>query len=848
MDSIRSIELNAILLTYSASPIYLSTYKKTMNTNHDFDNQPSPTQLLEITPASRSWWQQPARIWNNLSIRGKITTLLVTGAVIPTIAVTQGIVGLARASALTDLKDSLETKLMVLDKSVKSETRQIEDSSHILAQSVVAAGINLDDAGATTAQQAKLSSFIQTAQELKSNASFYLIINSKGQTIAQSVQMVRDDFAKYSALPTEKMAATQFTPVPSKTGIELGEIGIIQDALTKSRSLSGVELIKSQSLQRLGLDKQAGIGIRSQVTQGLPELKQPYPEGTFDVDGGKVGFVLMSVQPIRVNGKQVGAAIVGTLVNRNYDLVDRLKSETGVATATLFAQDWRVSTNVPYADKTTRAIGTRVSKAVADKVLKQGKVFLGDANIIGINYLTGYAPLYDRHQQLDPTTAKPIGIAYVGEPQTKVDLNLQTIAFTGYGIGGGILLLVVGILVLAPTDRSISQPIRRLTQFADRIASGQSGVRLEENDRQDEVGVLTRNLNQMAQNVDANLQARQQEVEQQRQQREELELGIFNLVTEIEGATNGDLTVRASLDSLELSTVADLFNAVIDSLRDIAIEVKQGTGLVSVSLGSNQQDIRQLSAQAISEAAEIRGTFNSFEQMTDSIQTVATNANQASSIANDAYSVAQEGNAAMTQTVNSILSLRTTVGETAKKMKRLGESSQKISQVVTLIEEIALKTNLLAINASVEASRAGEQGQGFTVVAEQVGALAEQSAAATREIAQIVAAIQAETKDVAEVMELGTTQVVDGTRSVETTKQKLNQMLQKSQEINTLMSSISTATVSQAETAKVVTQLMQQVTLASEERSAFSSQMAASMQATSQVAKKLEEKVAQFQV
>jgi methyl-accepting chemotaxis protein PixJ len=129
-----------------------------------------------------------------------------------------------------------------------------------------------------------------------------------------------------------------------------------------------------------------------------------------------------------------------------------------------------------------------------------------------------------------------------------------------------------------------------------------------------------------------------------------------------------------------------------------------------------------------------------------------------------------------------------------------------------------------------------------------VGALAEQSAIATREIAQIVAAIQAETQEVAAVMELGTAQVVDGTRLVETTKLKLNQMLQKSQEINTLMSAISTATVSQAETAKTVTHLMQQVTEASEERSTFSQLMASSMQSTSQVAKKLEEKVAQFQV
>jgi methyl-accepting chemotaxis protein len=815
-------------------------------TTNNFSEVATPSSLLAGTTTSKAWWRKPVQTWNNLSIRSKIITLLVTGAVIPVVAVTQGIVSLSKESALNSLKDRLKIELLILEKSIKSETRQIEDDARILAQSVTAAGINLNDPATTSAQQGKLTSFIQAAKDLKPNASFYLITNTKGQTIAQSVQMVRDDFAKYPPLPTDATAPAQFMPVSSQAGIELGDLSIVRAALENSRPLSGVELLKSQSLQRLGLAKQAEIGIRSQTTTGLSELKQPYPKGTFDVDRGKVGFVLMSVQPIKVNGQQVGTAIVGTLVNRNYDLVDKLKSETGVSTATLFAQDWRVSTNVPYTDKTTRAIGTRVSKAVADKVLNQGKVFLGDANIVGIDYVTGYGPLYDHRQQLDPKTAKPIGISFVGEPQTQVNQDLQQTALIGYAIGGGILL--IALLLLTPLHRSISQPIRRLTEFADRIAEGQSGERLEEIDRQDEVGVLARNLNQMAQNIEANLAFRELEALQQRQQRETLESEILNLVTEVEGAMEGNLTVRASMDSMELSTVADLFNAVIDSLRDIAVEVKQGTGQVSVSLESNEQNIRQLSTTAVAEAAEIRGTFNSIERMTESIQSVATNANQASAIANNAYTIAQAGTEAMAQTVTSIMGLRTTVGESAQKMKRLGESSQKISQVVTLIEEIALKTNLLAINASVEASRAGEQGQGFTVVAEQVGALAEQSAVATREIAQIVAAIQAETKDVAEVMAKGTTQVVDGTRLVEVTKQKLNQVLQSSQEIDTLMSSISTATISQAETAKAVTKLMQQVTIASEERSVFSSQMASSMQATSQVAKKLEEKVAQFQV
>jgi hypothetical protein len=251
------------------------------------------THVLEITPATKAWWQQPAQIWNNLSIRAKITTLLVAGAAIPVVAVTQGIVGMSRASALDDLRSRLKTELLILEKSVQSETRQIADSSNILAQSVAASGLNPDDPNSTADRQAKLTAFIQTAKALKPNASFYLITNSKGQTIAQSVQTVKED-GKYSTLPTDKIAATQFVPVATQSGIELGDLAIVKAALTKAKHLSGVELLKGESLQRLGLAKQADIGLRTQATAGLSAAKQPAPEGTFDVDRGKIGFVLMA--------------------------------------------------------------------------------------------------------------------------------------------------------------------------------------------------------------------------------------------------------------------------------------------------------------------------------------------------------------------------------------------------------------------------------------------------------------------------------------------------------------------------------------------------------------------------
>jgi twitching motility protein PilJ len=336
--------------------------------------------------------------------------------------------------------------------------------------------------------------------------------------------------------------------------------------------------------------------------------------------------------------------------------------------------------------------------------------------------------------------------------------------------------------------------------------------------------------------------------EQQRQEKEQLETAIHTLLEEISDATEGDLTVRANLDSLELSTVADLFNAIITNLQDIAIEAKQSTTQVGDSLKQNESAIRSLAEKAIEETRETRDTLLSVQQMTQSIQTVAQNASQAEQIVDDTYNTVLNSTQNMDLTVESILDLRKTVNESAKKMQRLGESSRKISQAVSLIEEIALKTNVLAINASAEADRAGEYGQGFAVVAQQVGTLAEQCSAATQEIANIVTAIQIETEEVGRVMESGTAKVLETTGLVEFTKESLSVVLQKSQEINQLMSSISQSTVSQADTSQNVTNLMQKIARLSETTSQSSQEVAQSIVETAQVAAKLQSTVAQFKV
>jgi len=419
---------------------------------------------------------------------------------------------------------------------------------------------------------------------------------------------------------------------------------------------------------------------------------------------------------------------------------------------------------------------------------------------------------------------------------------LPAFALTGILLGG----TAVGVAFLL--GNYLATPLTQVAEAAQKSAEGDLSARAPFKQGSKETQVLAKSYNNLVERVQQLLKEQEETAEQQRKQREELEQEVSQLVDDIEGASEGDLTVRAQLMPGDIGIVGDLFNAVVENLQDTAQQVKQAASEVNRSLGENESSIRELSEGAIAEAEEIQSTLSSISEINNSIQEVAQNAQQAADIADNAYNTAQEGNNTMDQTVANIQQLRSTVAETSKKMKQMGESAQKISQVVSLIDEISLKTSLLAINASVEANRAGEVGQGFTAVAEQVESLAEQSASAAQEISQIVTNIQNETQEAIEAMEQGTTEVVESTRSVEQTKEQLANVVEQSAVINNLMQSISQSTVSQAETSQQVSQLMEQLAQSSQQRSETSKEVAETIQETAQVAKNLEESVERFKV
>ncbi len=427
-------------------------------------------------------------------------------------------------------------------------------------------------------------------------------------------------------------------------------------------------------------------------------------------------------------------------------------------------------------------------------------------------------------------------------------------------LGTGAATFLVGVLAVFIAERA-TRPILVAASAVEKIGRGELDTRLNPQGA-DEIAILSSNINDMASQLNTLLQeqassleqlgqARQQAeelAEERRKQNETLQGDLLQFLNNVEGASEGDLTVRAEITAGEIGIVADFFNAIIESLRDIVTQVKQAANQVNSSVGNNEGAINQLADEATRQATQIANTLNSVEQMTLSIQEVADNARAAAEVARTASTTAETGGAAMERTVESISQLRSTVAETAKKVKRLGESSQQISKVISLINQIALQTNLLAINASIEAARAGEEGRGFAVVAEEVGELAAQSTAATKEIEQIVENIQLETSEVVEAMELGTSQVVEGTRLVEETKQSLGQIVEVSRQIDQLVQSISGATVSQAQTSESVTKLMEEIAQISEKTSDSSRTVSGSLQETVAIAQQLQASVGAFKV
>ena len=304
--------------------------------------------------------------------------------------------------------------------------------------------------------------------------------------------------------------------------------------------------------------------------------------------------------------------------------------------------------------------------------------------------------------------------------------------------------------------------------------------------------------------------SRRRAVESERQNKANQE-AILRLLDEIGNLADGDLTARARVTEEITGAIADSINYTIDQLRRLVEGVNAAAQQVTTATAEAQTISTQLLSAAQTQAAKIQGTGQSAVQMAQSMTSVSKSASDSAKVAQSSLSAAEKGAQAVQNAIRGMNDIRGQIQETSKRVKRLGESSQEIGEIVQLISDITEQTNVLAMNAAIQAASAGEAGRGFTVVAEEVQRLAERSGEATKQIAAIVKSIQGDTQDAIEAMERSTRGVVEGTKTADEADKALREIEQVSNQLAELIGAISNATQEQAVSATRVATAMNEI-------------------------------------
>lgn len=437
-----------------------------------------------------------------------------------------------------------------------------------------------------------------------------------------------------------------------------------------------------------------------------------------------------------------------------------------------------------------------------------------------------------------PGRAEPITWALmseIDEEEVRRPLTFLNVAQSGlvWIIGATIL----GSLMIWFVARGISQQAASITEMLGNIGIGIFDARAEKI-TSDELGDVADALNAMS---DTTLSLIESD-----EKRQGVQQSIEDLIGEMEQIASGNLAVNADVKEDITGTIAGTVNHMTEQLRMIVQQVQNATYLVTSSADEIADQSTILSQENDQQAQQIETTSGKVLRITDQFQNVAKKTEESVLVAQQARETATKGYQAVTDTVEGMDRIREQVQTTSKRIKRLGESSQEVGEIVQLISDIADRTSILALNASIQASMAGDAGQGFAVVAEEVERLAERSTDATKQISSLIKAIQTGTSEAIADMEEATREVVEGSQLATQAGQTLADINEVSQQLESSIKQVSDSALKQAEAATEIASTMNEISTTTKQSAEKSRSATEQVTALATLANQLGDSVSRF--
>jgi twitching motility protein PilJ len=401
------------------------------------------------------------------------------------------------------------------------------------------------------------------------------------------------------------------------------------------------------------------------------------------------------------------------------------------------------------------------------------------------------------------------------------------------------ICLGAGTYTLFTVDNRVLAPMKNITDFAERFSQGDYRARAAV-ETADDFGVLAENLNRAADNASRAI------FNQEAQ--ESLQKSVTDFLTIVSQVARGDLTLRGHVTNDALGNVVDSVNYMLDNFVKVLERVRKAA--IDVQSSANEILIasEEMSSGAAQQDQEITNTSSAVEELTVSMKQVSNNAEASAEAARRALDAAEQGNRSVRDTLEGMQRIRSSVQATAKRIKALGDRSLEISEIVNVINDITEQTNLLALNAAIEAARAGEAGRGFAVVADEVRKLAEHSRSATKDIAALIKAIQAETNDAVVVMEEGTKEVEIGAKLADQAGRALDAISSVVRQSAELVQEISLASKQQVRGTEGVANAMQIISNITRQTSQGARQTSRTVEQLVHMSEQLNEALSQFRV